>query len=314
MFDDILYPGDVTPEFIAECNKQLQQEIFALPFNTYQVASLDGWKLYSSDTLKRKYSESMYNMQRTKNIASDIERMVDKKQVIPCWINKGIFRLAIFKIFAPRSMQSIAGFFTSQENQIYLLIDNNLSFGFANNGLLASLTVHEAMHMAANRLRGSFVSLFKDELTNYYSAMYEFIFKTSGDISKSSQRIFNFLFKEFEFRANPPIKPFLKKYLKVMDTELRKHSTMSLEEFDKTLLHYMDYIRMYFFQEDRFFSSIRQFAHIYQGLRKGYEKGLGVKGNTSLMVQELFYPSEIICIYAELTSKMSKIYRAFHKI
>jgi len=314
MFEDALFPGDVPPEYIEECNQQLQQEIFALPFNTYLVANLDGWKLYSSDALKRRYKESMYKMSRTKNIADDIGRMVDDKKIIPCWINKGIFRLITFKIFAPRGAQSIAGFFTNRENQIYLLIDNNMSFGFASNNLLASLTVHESMHMACSNQRGSFVSLFREELITYYNTMFEFIFQTKGDISKASQKIISFLFKSFEFPVNPSPAPLIKKYLRLMDEELRPFSTLSMEKFDQSLKDYIDYIRLYFFHGERFYKSIRDYAHIYQGLRKGYERGLGVKGNTSLMVQEMFYPSEIICIYAELTQRMSKVYRAFHKI
>lgn len=307
---------EITNEFLEECNKQLQQELFALPINTYEVANLDGWKLYSSDSLKRKFIESMYKISRSNPIAKDVEKMVGKSKIIPCWINKGLFGLLLFKAFAPKGTQGILGFYYPKEDQIYLLIDNNISFGFASNTRLSNLMIHESIHMSASHMKNNFIILFTPEFTAYYTAMVEFIFKTDGEINKEVTTLFNFLFKNFEFKNVKNLKPFFEIYHKLMFDLFRNKSKLGTEEFDKTLLDFMNFIRLYFRDINGFISSLRNYTHIYRGLLSGYEKGLKVRNTTSLCIQELFFPSEIICIYSELCGKgqMSKIYRAFRSI
>ncbi len=306
----------ITDEFIEECNQQLQQELFALPFNTYEVANLDGWKLYSSDSLKRKFSESMYKVSRTKPIAKEIEDLVYKNTIVPCWINKGIFRLAIFKIFAPTGSKTVLGFYIARHDQIYLLMDNSMSFGFASNIKLANLLIHESMHMAATHMKGRFLSLFNNEITEFYKAMAEHIFKTKGDITKEAKILTNFLFKKFEFSKEHNVRAFTNLYFKLMDKLFRKRSMLDDGEFDQVLTDYVNFVRLYFRDINRFVKSLRSNSHIYRGLLIGYEKGLKVRNNVSLCIQELFFPSEIICMYSELCGKgqLSKIYRAFHSI
>lgn len=309
----------ITEEFINECNRQLQQELFALPFNTYEVANLDGWKLYSSASLKRKYSESMYKIRKTKPIAKKIEELVNKNVIVPAWINKGIFRLTFFKIFAPPGTQGILGFYISKYHQIYLLIDNNITLGFASNIKLASLMIHESMHMAANNMKYAFVNLFKPELVAFYNAMLKsiFIIPEKVNLDKISETIILFLFKNFEFKkelSNSYVKSFIPMYRKLLDSSLKSKTISTEQEFNLNLDYFIDFVQLYFKDINSFISQLRRYQHIYRGLLNGYKNGLNVKNNNSLCVQELFYPSEIICMYSELGKNMSKVYKAFSNI
>lgn len=310
--------GEITNEFIEECNTQLQQELFALPFSTYEVANLDGWKLYSSDSLKRKFCESMEKMSKTNPISDGIRKLVYKNTIVPCWINKGIFRLLLFKVFASKGSKGTLGFYTPKEDQIYLLIDNNISFGFASNYKLAVLTVHESMHMAATHMKSGYVTLFSREIVAYYAAMIKQIFKITDNIDKEASVLMKFLFAKFEFRSvsSAYVKTFTKMYSILLVKLFRNKSKLGVEEFDKNVMDYTEFIRLYFRDINQFIQSLRKYPNITRGLKVGYENGLKVRNDISLCIQELFFPSEIIAIYSELCSKgqMSKIYRAFHSI
>lgn len=310
LLDDI-----ITDEFIEECNIQLQQELFVLPIHTYEVANLGGWKLYSSDSLKRKFIQVMHKISRTKSVAENIESMIMKQVVVPCWINKGIFRLALFKLFASKGAKSTAGFYTAKENQIYILLDNNISYGFASSIELANILLHESMHMSAKHMGRRFFTLFSSEISSFYTAMIEYIFKTSGNISKEISSLVKFL-STYELSSVRSYQIFTKSYTKLLDNSFRSKTKLNDNEFDEALFKYINFIRLYFRDENSFVRGLRDHVEIYRGMLVGYQKGLRVKNNISLCIQELFFPSEIIAMYAELCSKgkLSKIYKAFRGI
>ena len=59
----------------------------------------------------------MYGVNKVKPVAKDIERLIESKKVVPCWMNKGLFRLVLFKGLAPRHNQSTLGFYTPKTKQ-----------------------------------------------------------------------------------------------------------------------------------------------------------------------------------------------------
>ncbi len=305
---------------VDDINEQYLDELFSLPFNTYLVAELDGMQIYTSDSLKRKYVEAMRKMDKTKPIADSIEKLVEKNTLVPAWLNKGIFRLIYFKIFAPPGSQNALGFYTSSHDQIYLLIDNNITLGYASNQRLMHLTIHESMHMAASHMKNRFVSLFTPEIVSFYSAVYEELFQIPPNkITKQCNTIMKYLFREFEFNNNNlslmTLKKFLKNYREMIDKSFRSITRLPQEKFDKYLLDYIDFIYLYFYDLDKFINSfVNLYPHIYRALLMGYENGLRFRNNFSLCVQELFFPSEIICIHSEYTNNMSKVYKAFKSI
>jgi len=135
------------------------QEMFAIPVGLRHVANVDGIPLYSSKNLKIKHLKAMAKVRDTKPVVPVLFKLVDKGEITPCWLNKGLIRLTAFKIFAPAGIKSIRGFFYPPSNKIYLLIDNNMVFGFSSNNFLATLTLHEGMHMFASKHPSKFLSI-----------------------------------------------------------------------------------------------------------------------------------------------------------
>lgn len=289
----------ISPQFVQEYNATIQQELFALPFAPKKVATLNGMELYSSQNLKDKYIRAMYKISKVKPVAPDIERLIDQGKVVPCWINKGIFRLAVFKKLAPYSDQGIAGFFTPKTQQVFILMDNNIKWGFAKDKVLSNLMLHELMHMASDKFKNNFISMFFKEFINYYNALFSEIFKTGdNNISNESKMITRYLFKNYEYRDSTSAE--LEKYIKLLNSLFRSKSSLTSDEFSQILTDYYHYIKLYFQDLNSLHSQIRKFSHIYRGLTSGYTNGLDVINNMSFCSQELFYPSEVIAMYIEL--------------
>jgi hypothetical protein len=289
----------ISPQFVQEYNATIQQELFALPISPIKVATLNGMELYSSKNLKNKYIKAMYKISKVKPVAPDIERLIDQNKVVPCWINKGIFRLAVFKKLAPYSDQGIAGFFTPKTKQVFILMDNNIKWGFAKDKILSDLMLHELMHMASDKFKNNFMSIFSTEFIKYYNALFSEIFKTGdNNITDESKIITRYLFKNFEYKDSTSSE--IEKYIKLVSQLLRTKSLLSTERFNSVLTDFYHYIKLYFQDLNSLHNQIRKFQHIYSGLTKGYINGLDVVNNMSFCSQELFYPSEIIAMYIEL--------------
>jgi len=290
---------NISPQFVQEYNATIQRELFALPFSPEKVATLNGMELYSSAKLRQKYINAMYKISKVKPVAPDIERLIDQGKVVPCWINKGIFRLAVFKRLAPYSDQGIAGFFTPKTKQVFILMDNNIKWGFAKDKVLSNLMLHELMHMASDKFKNNFISMFFAEFIKYYNALFEEIFKTQdSNITNESKIITRYLFKNFEYKDSTSAE--LEKYIKLVSQLLRSKSSLSQDQFNSVLTDFYHYIKLYFQDLNSLHNQIRKFSHIYAGLTKGYKNGLAVINNMSFCSQELFYPSEIIAMYIEL--------------
>lgn len=294
------------------------EEIFSLPIGTVQIANVAGWPLYSSDRLKKSYAKAMEKQSKTKAIGKHIAKMVEKKQINPCWLNRSVLGLLKHKFATDINKKAIAAFYYPPSHKIFILIDNSLSFlTYTSNIYLANVTLHESMHMAANKMKMGFLSHFRTELTLYYSALFSSIFQIEGeDISKEAQKIYTFLFKESELKRGINLTPFLKKYYQTLDESFRKYKqSQDIDQFDKQLRDYITFLTIYLKGDTSpLLSAIPHYRPVFRSMYSAYERGLGAKGIQTLCIQELFVPSEVICIYSEITKRPSKIYSAFKKI
>ena len=289
---------EITPSFIQEYNSTIRQELFALPVAPELVATVHGLELYSSENLKHKYIESMYNISKIAPVAKDIERLINHGKIIPCWINNGLFKLAIFKKLASRSEQGTAAFFSLTTKQIYILMDNNISWGFAKDKFLSDLMLHELMHMASDRFRNKFISKFWDEFISYYTVLFEEIFKTHGNnINEDVKVIVRFLFKNFEYSGQNSTS--LTKYLELINQSFRSKTNLNEDGFNSVLTDFYHYVSLFFKDLNELYKTLHKFSNIYRGLSLGYLKGLGVRNDDSFCGQEFFYPSEVIAMYVE---------------
>lgn len=289
-------------------------ELFALPVKVKLVAVIDNQiKLYSSNSLKEKYVKSMSKEKQTKACVNEIERLVKNDKILPCFLSKGFFSFVGYKIFAPSGIKMISGFYYNRTDKIYLLIDNNISrFGFGSNRFLALLTMHEGMHMFASQNPTGFLSLFKNELTDFYTILFQDIFQIKGPI-KDVEKIYEYAFLKIETPKKNITNSVLSKYYDIMESILKSQSGLSEEDFKNYLTDYIVAVKLFTKGPVIFINNIRKFPHIIRPVYDAYRKAFGMKNLTTVCIQELLYPSEVIAILSEKASN-PKIKTAFKRL
>jgi len=296
---------------IEEQLQQVQQEIFALPVNMKVVASIDGMDLFSNESLQKRYVKAMRKAKRTKPIADKIEELTERETIIPCFLTKNLISLTAFKVFAPRGVKTIRGFYHSESDKIILLIDNNISWGFASNDFLSLLTLHEGMHMFANQKKMAFLSEFKNDLTRYYNEMYNTMFHLNNakvDISP----LISFMYKIFEMPMKGLKNKDLITYHDMMIKMFLPHTSLDKETFERFTRDYILLVKIYDKSINSFLNIVKAYPHITTPMYEAYSKAFNAERVQTICIQELIYPSEVICIMSEI--RPQKCYSAFKKL
>jgi len=284
------------------------QELFSLPMGLKQVANIEGMKLYSSDKLKKAYLISFSKSGRGKPIYDNIESMIDKNLIVPCYLSKNLFKLFKHKITSG-SNKSIMGFYYLHDKRVYVLIDNNMNiFGSASNDLLVSTTMHECMHLFAGRHRSKFLSIFKPVLKKFYENVFTDIFKLKSPMN--TEKIIDFIIK-FENDTPKVINKELSNYFRLLEKEMADITSLSEKEFRKVLTDYIVSIKISMTSFPVFVKVYRKYVHIFAPLHGAYEKTFGKRNKYTSVFQELYSPSEVICVLSEMAPTTSIIKKAF---
>jgi len=284
------------------------QELWAVPIRLKPIVKLDDSTFYGSDKLNEKFIISLGKQDRTKGIIKKLESMVKKKKVNPCFFTKGFIGFIAWRIFAPLSTKSIMGFYDpNNTKRIYILLNNSANiFTYASDSAMAKLTIHELVHMISHETT-KFMSLFKKEMISYYKAYFKRMFSLNNKFSdKDAEKVLIFIYKTFE-KGGKTGNSELVKYFKFLEKTLKPFTTIDNDLFIKQLTDLIIIAKLYFKNINAFFANLRKFKHILQPLYHAYNDAFGMKNLSTLCIQELFYPSEIISIYSEKSS-LSKIY------
>lgn len=295
----------------------IQQELFALPINNKLVARVEGTKLYSNDKLKQRYINTIEKSKNTKKVAKEFTRLINDNKIIPCWLSKGLLGFIAYKIFAPMSTKGIMGFFHPDEEKIFILIDNNVKLGIVSDTFISKLSLHESMHMLAHNRPTGFFKLFENELTEWYYYFFIEIFdldtsKIPRSFKKDLSTPVKFLFQNVEIKMNIDNTVF-QKYRKLVYNSCNKYTKLEKQKFEEILDDLINLPRIYYNDFDSFISLLRQYKHIVKPMYKSYKQAFGLRNLSTLCIQELLYPSEIICVLSE-DKPSSKVYQGIKKI
>jgi len=287
-------------------------EVFVVPTGLHVVARLDGIELFGSDGLNKSFIKALTKSKRTKSAAKKVESLVDRKQIVPCFLSKTILGFVARKFFTPRSQRATVAFFEPvKTKKIYVLIDNNVNFfAHVSNNYIAAVTVHELMHMVASKKPTMFFNLFKPELITYYKNLWRIIFSLEKDKIKDSdvEEVVSFMFRKLELSGKEITNSSLGKYFNVLHSTFSSITTLGEDEFTRQLRDYIVTVKLFLRNFEVFFSLARKFSHIIGPLYSSYKQSFGYKNLNVFCVQELIYPSEVICICSEhgLGAKVSK--------
>lgn len=287
-------------------------EVFVVPVGLHVVARLDGIELFGSSDLNKSFIKALTKSKRTKSVAKRVESLVDRKQIVPCFLSKTILGFVARKFFTPRSQRATVAFFEPvKTKKIYVLIDNNVNFfAHVSNNYIAAVTVHELMHMVASKKPTMFFNLFKSELITYYKNLWRITFSLEEDKIKNSdvEEIVLFMFRKLELSGKEITNNSLVKYFNLLHSAFSSITTLGEDEFTKQLRDYIVTSKLFLRNFEVFFSLARKFSHVISPLYSSYKQSFGYKNLNVFCVQELIYPSEVICICSEhgLGAKVSK--------
>lgn len=280
----------------------LQQEVFILPTGLKEVARLDDAPLYGSDKLNKKYLEALADQDKTKNSLKKIESLLNKGLIIPCFLEKGILHHIGWRIFGPAGVKAIAGFFNPGDERIFILISNDANiFTYVSNKFLASLTAHELSHRAAFKDANKFYQTFRNELIVFYKELFSDIFKIDKKKldDKAVFNIIKFLFQYIEMSVGQVSSKALIQYSQLIKNEFKGLSGLKHEQFEIMADDYIQIIGIFLKDINYFFSSIENFSHILSPIYRAYKQALDMKNNSTVCIQELIYPSEVIALLSE---------------
>jgi len=277
------------------------EEIFAVPIGLKPVVKIDGNSLYGSDKLNESYLKALAKCGRTGPAALKFRGLVEKKRIVPCFLTPGLLSFVAWKVFAPIHIQSVMGFYDpTKTKRIYILIQNNANiFSFVSNDFLGKLTIHELMHMLADQKTSLFMSLFRNELIAYYTELFQMIFSINSLDSGRVERILRFVFMEIERKSEKMTTSTLDKYSKLLKKELQSQSTFDELKFDDVLTDFFTILKIFLVNTSKFFASRNKFNHIIAPMYLAYKRAFSMKNLTTVCIQELIYPSEVIAICSE---------------
>ena len=290
----------------------IRKEMFAYHTGLELADNVDGEKLYTSNSLKRNFVLSIKETARTAGIYPQIEELVNKGSIIPCFKRKGFFGNLKFQFFGSKDDKMIAGFFYPETKKVYIMIDNSINkFGFASNDILASTTLHECMHLFSHKNKAKFMSIFFSDLRKFYYEVFNGIFKLNG-VPKNLDKVINFISK-FETARNFNINKVLTDYYNLLLVSFKNDSKLEENDFMRTLTNYIVPIKIYFMSFPAFMRSYDKYEAIFIPIGQAYEKALGGKNKYTMEFQELVSTSEPICVLSEIKPRNSKILQAFKK-
>jgi hypothetical protein len=280
----------------------LQQEVFILPVGLKEVARLDTQPLYGSPRLNEKFLYALSKQDKTKNSLKKIETLVNKGLIIPCFLEKGILSHIGWRIFGPAGVKSIAGFFNPEDERIFILISNDANiFTYVSNKFLAILTAHELSHRAAFLDANKFYQTFRNELIDFYRTLFSLIFKIDSKQldDKTVFSIVKFLFQYIEMSVGQVSSKALIQYSQLLKNELRGLSHLKSEQFLVMADDYVQIVGIFLKDINYFFDQMGEYSHIISPIYRAYKQALDIKNNSTVCIQELIYPSEVIAILSE---------------
>lgn len=293
---------------------QQVEEKFIIPAGLSVVDDIFGQKLYSSSKLQRHFLSAIFKQKNLRPVIRSVEKLVTDGKIIPCYASKNVLKLIAHKFFSDPMQKSVLGFFYSTNNKIYCMLDNNTTFFvWVSNKALSSLTIHELMHYCAWNSKSAFIQTHRKSFQKYFYLFYKQYFEV--DVSeKQIDKIVDFIFRKFEFSLKTSTS-FLVKYANMLDKTLKSNIPDNIRR-EKLIVKLLAVVKMYLMNPNKFISMVQTGGStprkVVIALLNSY-RAFGIRSPNTLAIQELIFPSEIICIQSQY-SPSSLHYKSIQQV
>jgi hypothetical protein len=299
----------------------LQETLTLLPRKDLKLStSIDKIDLYTSEKLKEKFKQLISNQKILQPGIDDINKLIDKDLIVPVLASKSILQILAKKIFTPKSKldtmssERTIGFYSAMEKKIFMLLDNNTSYiFFTQDDQIASTLLHELQHFSSDILPKEFLSTHKESLQLYFQELIRLVFNVK--ITKQdSFSLVSWIYYNVErtkaygtgilIKYATYLEKLLLKYLKPNDPNLERISSFlsSLHLYLSSFTSFVMALK----------SGNRNVISTVVSLQNSYKK-LGINTPESLCIQELWAPSEIICVESQQNTS-SKHFKLLPKL
>lgn len=271
-----------------------------LPKQLSVVDTLEGEKLYSSEAVNKKFLHAIKKQKILKPVADKLGNLIDRQILVPCFASKNLIRLVGHKFFSDQLSKNILGFYFSDRNKIYILLDNHTKFLiFMSNKELSSVTIHELQHYASWNLKMKFFAIHKDTFRDYYRTFFK-LYLGINVPDNVTDIIVYYILKNFEYPKRHSTK-FLVKYADLMFDGFEKIHP-DKDTLERQITNMLAAVKVYLTNPNSFISALQSgqpaVLDVVKALHKSY-KGIRIRNPNSLTIQELIYPSEVIAIQSQ---------------
>lgn len=293
-------------------------EFFDLPLGAKLVDTVHGQKLYGSDKLNKKFLRAMEKTGRVKPIVPTLEKLIKRKILTPVYQSSGMIRFFLAKTFSPHPKRALA-FYVPSTGRIYILIDSESNiFGLASDNELSVSTLHELVHKGAKTDSKVFMSLFKENLKDFYKFYWGTYFNVNDkDIpDKFVNDMVLYLFNKIELNYKNLKTKDIVTYLDKLKDQFKDKSTVGEEQFNRLMTSYINVTWARYVGINQFYSIVRSNRHVINPLYKAYNHAFNIPVSTirELCYQELTLPSEVIALTAMVKQPDKKVYQLVKKI
>lgn len=287
------------------------------------VATFSGKSFFTSDVLKKQFIMAMKKSSRGGPIIKQIETLVDKSVIIPVYKSKSIIK-AILKL-QPIQFSGIAGAAVPDKKVVYVFVETSANiFSLSKNDALASVTIHELIHLLSFVKPKIFFETFKVDLRKFYKFYFSRLLNCDENKVPDAKvnKLIEFLYWKIEHR----------KYLALTNKEIREYATLvfntfkdtsSLDEetFSKLVSEYFITLKLILKLEaygkgHQIINVAMAYKHIITPFYTAYKDVFTIDPlkKNQFVYQELFVPSEVISMQAITKTPSPTIYKAINKL
>lgn len=299
-------------------------ELFAIPTGDLKPAGgFAGKVFYTSSDLKRKYILAMMKSSKGSIISAKINELVKRGIITPVYKSKSIIR-AIFKL-QPIEFEGIAGAAFPSTNTVYIFVETGANMlSFNSNNAIASVTLHELLHLLSFTKGDLFFSTFKGDLEKFYKFYFCKLLSCNESKVDNSEfnKLINFLYWDVEKSKSFIIadKDFLI-YHEHVYKAFKEATTLQPEHFNELLRTYFVALKLIqkmegMGQGHNIIKIATTFKHIFSPFYVAYKYVFGIDAlkENQFVFQEMFAPSEVISLQTLASSPSNKIYQALKKL
>jgi len=286
------------------------QELVAAPLKLSLETTIDGSKFYSSDALKAKFIEAFAKSSKGSQITPQIEKLVQKGLVLPCYKSKNL--LGFIKRKLSRSPDKyILGFYHTKEKRVVVLIENAVNIiGTAANNELVSTTMHECMHLSAGKNLSKFASSFYKYLQAYYTQFVDSYFGVNRPEPKKISELMKYILnleKRGPQYANRELGNYYREIYRLFGTD----TTLTEVDFDQRLTDMVVALKLMIMHMPSLLKNARKYQMLFSSLNHAYLYAFGQRNKYTTPIQELISLSEVACVFVEISPHDPVVKRLF---